>query len=206
MATPSVTASGTADGWLAPLLNGIAEPTATVAIHVVQASALDFSDTGLTYLVTPDATGTWSFDLTSLGLSAESYRVTVWQVRGTESSPASVVEFTVRALVVDGLPPSITMNSIEAELDGIIITATAPGRQTVCLSASTGQQVTIPLELDGSVTRRISFVGTGTFDLELSVCEGDRYGAPVLSQILVTATVNDPWLEPLEPGIIVEEP
>lgn len=206
LGTPSVASGGTADGWLAPLLSGSGEPTATIAIHVVKASELDFSDVGLTYLVPPDAAGAWSFDLASLGLSAASYRATVWQVRDAESSPATVVEFTIGTLVVDGLLPLRTMGSIEAELDGIIITATAPGRQTVCLTASTGQQAVIPLGPDGSATRRIRFVGSGSFELEVSVCEGDRHGAPVRGTIIIMSNIHDPWDVPIDPGIIVEEP
>lgn len=76
----------------------------------------------------------------------------------------------------------------------------------MCLTASTGQQAVIPLGPDGSATRRIRFVGSGSFELEVSVCEGDRHGAPVRGTIIIMSNIHDPWDVPIDPGIIVEEP
>lgn len=207
--TPSVSAVAagtTGEGWFAPLLSGSAQPGATVAIHVTQAAEYGTGESGSTYALSSDATGAWSFDLSSLGLAPATYRAIVWQVVGASSSPATTVEFTIKALRVDGLLPITRMDHIAAEMDGIIITAVAAGQQTVCLNSSTGQEVIIPLGPDGTATRRIRFVGLGDFELEMAVCEGGRRGAPVRGTITVTPAVNDPWGIYPDPGIIVEEP
>lgn len=126
----------------------------------------------------------------------------------SDPTPAGVVLISdppLPAPTVDGLPSERTMNQIDAELDGIVITITAPGQQTACLSVSTGQRATIPLNADGIAKRRIRFVGIGTFELSVTICDGERHGPPTLGRITVYTDEHDPWLE-LEPDIIVEEP
>ena len=202
---PAVAPGGTANGYLAPLLNGTAEPGATVAIQVIPGGPVGFSDYAI-YTVTADAGGAWSFDLSSLELPPDTHQAYVWQVVESESSQATLVDFSIHGLTVNGLPPQTTIDNLAAEMDGILITVVAPGQSVACLRSSTGQTASIPLAADGTATRRIRFVGLGDFDLEVTICDGDRHGAPVRGRITVYELFIDPWSADLDPAIIVEEP
>ncbi len=201
---PVVAAVGTAAGYIAPLLSGAAAPLATVAIQIIQAGPTT-ADTTVTYAVTADANGAWNFDLSSLGLTANSYRAIVWQVVAQASSPATVLDFSTSAPRVDGLPEEATLYDVDAEVDGIVITIVAPGQQQACLRASTGQEATIPLAADGTASRRVRFQGLGTFELEVAICQDGRYGSPTRSTITIVEKFFTPWPVELEPAIFIEE-
>ncbi|MCW5953827.1 MAG: hypothetical protein KIT69_16360, partial [Propionibacteriaceae bacterium] len=188
-----------------PVLSGTAEPLATVAVQLVQTNADDAADTTVTYAVTADAAGTWSFDLSDLDLLAADYRATVWQVVGSASSPGTVMDFSVAALQVDGLMPVMGLRTTDAATVGIVITIVAPGQQTACLKSNFGQETRIALDANGTATRRLRFVGVETFELEVAVCEGDRRGPATRATIIVYAFWGDPG-SAAEPGVIVEEP
>ena len=199
---PTVNSSGTGAGYFAPVLSGTAVPGAMVAIQVASTT---FGGSGEIYTVTADPRGAWRFDLSDLQLPAGDYRAIVWQMLLPARSTPVMIGFQVTPLRVDGLLPERTMNQIDAELDGIVITISAPGQQRACLSASTGQQASIPLGTNGTAQRRIRFVGIGTFDVSVAICEGQRRGAPTRGSVTVYTDAHDPWIE-LDPGIIVEEP
>lgn len=209
-AAPAIAAVGTGTGYIAPTLTGAVESGATVAIQVTRTSPTATSDTtpfsaGATYAVVADASGAWSFDLSGLGLEAAGYQATVWQVAAGKASSATVMEFALNPLRVDGLPTEARMYNIDAEYDGIVITIVAPGQQQACLTANTGQEATIPLAADGTAARRIRFQGLGTFELEVAVCQDGRYGSPTRSTIIVEEKFATPWPVDLEPAIFVEE-
>jgi len=182
-AAPVVAAASPASTYMAPKLSGAAPEGSTVAIGVADA----------VYTVEPSPEGTWAFDLRSLALPAGDYAAEVWTVRDGVSSMAATVPFTITPVSVTGFEGDVLMDLEDASTNGLVFTLTGPASGTACVSSDVGQTATIPLNADGTVTRRIRFLTTGFYALTFSACSDDYAGPGVDQSKWVSNGIFDPW-------------
>ncbi|GAA3931513.1 sigma-70 family RNA polymerase sigma factor [Microbacterium soli] len=180
---PAVAVSSPASTYLAPTLSGRAPAESVVAIAVADA----------VYTVEPSPSGDWSFDVRSLSLPAGDYVAQVWTVAEDAPSPASEVPFTLEPVTVTGFEGDVLMDLGEASTTGLVFTATGPASGTLCVASDVGQEVSVPLDADGSATRRIRFLTTGFYALSLSACDDGYHGPTVDAGRWVSAGIFDPW-------------
>ena len=87
---------------------------------------------------------------------------------------------------------------------GITFTVTGPPSGNVCVWSDTGQSAVIPLGENGTATRRIRFLTTGVYALEIAVCADGVPGPTVAQAFWVSSGVFDPWDE--EPVFEIDDP
>lgn len=158
--------------WIAPVLEGTANPGATVGIEVDEASGASGTRT---YSVAADSSGTWAFDLSAVPLSGDLVDLNVWQVEGDQASAPVSASFVLYGAGVT-LLSHVSIPAFDAAVDGLPVDFNGPAGGTVCLVTDTDQRFDIPLAADGTARRFVRFVGDGDFDLRFLTCDGDRFG------------------------------
>lgn len=191
---PAVTTVALGAPYLAPRLSGVTDPAAVVAIDVA----------GTTYAVDPGADGAWQFDLRMLSLDAGAYLASIWTVQDGAASGTSTVTFTTAQPGVAGFPDDVVLDLDAASSAGITFTVTGPPSGDVCVWSDTGQSAVIPLGENGTTTRRIRFLTTGVYALEIAVCAEGVPGPAVAQAFWVSSGVFDPWDE--EPVFEIDAP
>lgn len=191
---PVVTTTSPASTYMAPALAGSAPQSETVALR--------FGDD--LYTVTPDADGTWAFDVRSLSLPAGTHTAEVWTVTDGLASPASLITFRIDELTIDGFQEDVLLDLDDASTAGLVLTFTGPANGLVCVASDTGQSVTVPTDDDGTVTRRIRFLTTGLYVLTFEACSADGFYGPAVGRSQwVSSGIFDPWGD--EPYFEIEE-
>lgn len=173
LAAPTVTALPKAQQYIAPVLEGRASPGATVNFGITQLEGVRSAP--VTYSATADDSGAWTFDLATLELDERNYRLQIWQTEGGQASQAVTTDFQLRGLGVS-LLYSVSIDAVDAELDGVPVDFTGPSLGTICLVTDTDQRFDIALDSSGVARRFIRFVGAGDYELRFMNCEGTRYG------------------------------
>ena len=184
-AAPSVATTAPSSTYLAPVFSGVVAPTAMVAMRVGES----------TYSATPDAAGTWSFDLRTLQLPAGSHTATVWTVADGVPSQAASVVFTIDEIVLGGFRddhPSVHLR--DGMGGGLPFTITGAPNGTLCIDSDTGQSAVVPLDAAGSASRVLRFYNYGIYVLRMSACDGERFGPEISRVVRVTEGPFDPYV------------
>lgn len=79
----------------------------------------------------------------------------------------------------------LSIDAVDAELDGFPVDFNGMANGTVCLVTDTDQRFDIPLDGNGTARRFIRLVGAGNYELRFLNCEGQRYGPALTSLIEV---------------------
>lgn len=194
--TPTVTSVDSTQGYVAPELRGSAEPRAQIAVQV--------DDT--VYGVSADATGAWSFDVSALPLAYGDHVVRSWQYSATAVSPAAVTHFTVQAPVLDGFLILGALDATVARDTGLVFTVAGPAGGVACLGADTGQSVQIPLDASGQAARRVRFLNSGPYVLNVAICDAARQGPATTSPIDIQDSGFGVFGDLVEREIVVSDP
>ncbi|WP_182252302.1 RNA polymerase sigma factor [Microbacterium esteraromaticum] len=193
-AAPAVTTASPASTYMAPVLSGAAPESESVALR--------FGDA--LYTVAPGEDGSWEFDARSLSLPAGEHQAEVWTVTDGVSSPATLVGFTIDELAVDGFQQDVLLDLEDASTTGLVLSFTGPAGGLLCVTADTGQAATVPLDDDGTVTRRMRFLTTGLYVLTFETCSADGFYGPAVGRTQWVSTgIFDPWGD--VPEFVLEE-
>ncbi|MFZ1382238.1 MAG: sigma-70 family RNA polymerase sigma factor [Scrofimicrobium sp.] len=159
--------------YIAPVLLGSAEPLSTVIIEVREPQAL--TPINAVYSVPADEDGTWTIDLSTVGLEAGQVEARIWQTKDWKTSLALQTVFMLES-------PGLTLlgytalNSSDAAQLGIPVDFNGPAGASMCLVTDTNQRFEIPIDGNGTARRFLRFIGEGTYDLRFMQCDGNRYG------------------------------
>ena len=139
-----------------------------------------------------------------LSLDAGAYRASIWTVQDGAASGTSTVTFTTAHPGVAGFPDDVVLDLDAASSAGITFTVTGPPSGSVCVWSDTVQSAVILLGEYGTATRRIRFLTTGVYALEIAVCADGVPGPAVAQAFWVSSGVFDPWDE--EPVFEIDAP
>lgn len=168
--------------FIAPVMAGTANPGAAVNIEVAALAGARTSSE--VYVTHADETGHWSFDLSTLALEETQYRLQVWQSDHGIASEAATSTFTLSGVGVT-LLSHLSVDALDAELDGFPVDFNGMANGTVCLVTNTDQRFDIPLDGNGTARRFIRLVGAWDYELRFLNCDGQRYGPAYTSLIEV---------------------
>lgn len=158
---------------IAPVLAGTAQPLSTVVVEVREPQLT--TPTDAVYLVSADEAGTWSVDLSTLGLEAGQIETRIWQMKDWQISRPLQTNFFLEAPGLTLLDYTALDASTAGER-GIPVDFNGPANATMCMVTDTDQQFEVPVNGNGVARRFLRFAGEGTYDLRFMWCDGNRYG------------------------------
>ncbi|MGO1563063.1 MAG: hypothetical protein ACTHW7_14690, partial [Actinomycetaceae bacterium] len=156
-------------GFFAPVLTGTTRPGSQVAVE------LD----GTRYAVTPDADGSWTFDMTGLRHPTGTHEYRAWAFTDEERSTAVEARFTVVPLSVSGIRGLELLTIDRASSSGMTVDLSGPAGGQVCIASGSGASTTVTLDPDGRASGRITFTSVGLYTLSIAPCRDAGSGATV---------------------------